>query len=145
VEGVWRELVEALDPEASFTSAAPEKRLAGAEARLGSKLPPQLRGLLGETDGIEGKDGLGVIWPLSRIVHDNERFRTNEAAAYMPFCSLLFFADAGNGDQFAFPVTATQATRDEVFAWDHEDDSRKWFAPSLREYLEGWLSGELKL
>ena len=58
----------------------------------------------------------------------------------MPFDALLFFADAGNGDQFAFPITAT-AARDDVFVWDHENDSRSWYAASLKSYLESWLTG----
>ena len=83
------------------------------------------------------------MWPLGRIVRDNIHFRTSYGEIYMPFDSLLFFADAGNGDQFAFPVTAEERTRSEVFAWDHEDDRRRLFAPSLRQYLSGWLSGQL--
>jgi hypothetical protein len=140
---VWRELVAALDEKASFSPPASQAQLAGAEAQLGCELPPHLHTLLAEADGIECGDGLGVVWPLSRIVADNERFRTTSQEGYMPFDSLLFFADAGNGDQFAFPMTASRTPREEVFARDHEDDSRRWFAASLRDYLQGWLSGEL--
>jgi len=54
----------------------------------------------------------------------------------------LFFADAGNGDQFALvPMT----TRPEVFAWSHEDDSRTWVAPGLAKYLDWWLTGKIVL
>jgi hypothetical protein len=59
----------------------------------------------------------------------------------MPFDSLLFFADAGNGDQFAFPITGARV-RDDVFVWDHESDSRRWYAGSLGQYIDWWLSGE---
>ena len=61
------------------------------------------------------------------------------------FDPLLFFADAGNGDQFAFVITAGKIRRPDIFAWDHENDSRTWVAPSLAKYLEWWLSGDLKL
>jgi hypothetical protein len=30
----------------------------------------------------------------------------------------------------------------DVYVWDHEDDSRRWYAASLLEYLEWWLSGD---
>lgn len=60
---------------------------------------------------------------------------------YMPFDPLLFFAYAGNDDQFAF---RWQTARVEVFAWDHEDDSRRCVAPSLEKYLDWWLNGTLK-
>jgi len=64
---------------------------------------------------------------VERIAADNVGFRSNAdfRELYMPFDPLLFFADAGNGDQFAFPRTPP---RDEVFVWDHEDDSRRWVA-----------------
>jgi hypothetical protein len=58
------------------------------------------------------------------------------ARLYMPFQPLLFFADAGNGDQFAF-VMRDRPT--DVFVWDHESDSRQMVAPRLATYLEWWL------
>jgi hypothetical protein len=90
---------------------------------------------------VRGESGLGVVWPVERIASDNASFRVSFRDVYMPFDALVFFADAGNGDQFAFPVTSTGA-RDDVFVRDHENDSRTWFAPSLRLYLAWWLTGE---
>ena len=88
-----------------------------------------------------------MVWSIERIVEDNLHFRRNAqfAELYMPFDSLLFFADAGNGDQFAFPIVGRSFRGSDVFAWDHENDSRSWVAPSLQTYLEWWLSGKLKL
>jgi SMI1 / KNR4 family (SUKH-1) len=70
-------------------------------------------------------------------------FRANPefARLYMPF-DLLFFADAGNGDQFAFVL---RDSRKVVFVWDHESDSRRWVARDLDTYLTWWLDGTLKL
>jgi hypothetical protein len=31
-----------------------------------------------------------------------------------------------------------------VYAWDHEDDARRCVAPSLKRYLEGWLTGKIQ-
>jgi hypothetical protein len=59
----------------------------------------------------------------------------------MPFDSLLFFADTGTGDQFAYPITPT-GIRDDIYVWDHEDDSRRWYAARLEQYLAWWLSGD---
>jgi SMI1-KNR4 cell-wall len=86
---------------------------------------------------------LAIVWPADRILDDNSSFRADAefAKLYMPFDDLLFFADAGNGDQFAFPITAAGARAD-VFVWNHEDDSRRWYASSLEQYLTWWLSGE---
>ena len=79
------------------------------------------------------------------IAADNVELRTTPTFAelYMPFDPLLFFADAGNGDQFAFVVQPPG--RDHVFAWNHEDDSRNWVAPGLAEYLTWWLDGRILL
>jgi hypothetical protein len=76
-------------------------------------------------------------------MRDNLSFRVSSEVAdlHMPFDSRLFFADAGNGDQFALPITATGA-RGDVFVWDHESDSRNWYAGSVEQYLAWWLSGE---
>ncbi len=66
-----------------------------------------------ESDGIEGEYGPGLIWLLDRIVEDNLCFRghTDFNELYMPFDCLLFFADAGGGDQFAFLINAGGTTR----------------------------------
>ena len=62
----------------------------------------------------------------------------------MPFDPLLFFDDAENGDQFAFSILKGEIRRPDVFAWNHEDDSRQWVAPSLAKYLESSLNGTMK-
>jgi hypothetical protein len=142
---MWRERIARwAGDDLTFAAPAELAAVAAAEDALGQPLPAALVALLRESDGVEGEYGLGLVWPLVRIVEDNLMFRTFPAFAevYMPFDPLLFFADAGNGDQFAFPRTPA---RDEVFAWDHEDDSRRWVAGSLEKYLEWWLDGTMKL
>lgn len=141
---MWVEFVAGLCPEAVFHGPASEDEIESAAARLGGSLPDPLVSLLRESDGVQGDYGHGLIWPLHRIVADNILFRTNTdfRDLYMPFDPLLFFADAGNGDQFAF---VWQPRRDEIFVWNHEDDSRRWAAQSLERYLEWWLNGTLKV
>jgi hypothetical protein len=94
-----------------------------------------LTNLLYETNGIDEKYGISVIWSLDQIKKDNLYFRSLKTfkEIYMPFDCLLFFADAGNGDQFAFPVVNGSHCKDDVFVWNHEDDSRTWVAPSLQK------------
>ena len=144
---MWRELLRRWSPEASLGPPASPGRIQEVEAALGVGLPAELAGLLLECDGVDGRHGLGLVWPSARIIGDNLAFRANPefAELYMPFDPLLFFADAGNGDQFAFVITAGKVRRPDVFAWDHEDDSRRWVAPSLETYLEWWLRGDLTL
>jgi hypothetical protein len=138
---MWRELIQTLEPEAELNEGVTDERFAPAAAALEVTLPGDLAALLAETDGVTGVYGLNLVWPLDRIVKDNLHFRSSFDDLYMSFEGLLFFADAGNGDQFAFPITAG-GVGDEVFVWDHEDDSRRWYAISLRMYLEWWLSGQ---
>jgi hypothetical protein len=143
---VWRELIQR-SFNAAVTDGVSAQALQVAEVDLGVPLPRGLRELLSETDGVMGEYGLNLIWPLQRIVADNQAFRTNEdfRQLYMPFDPLLFFGDAGNGDQFAFVIRGGQVRSSDIFAWDHENDSRYWVAPDLRQFLEWWASGRIRL
>jgi len=144
---MWRERIAELASNVSFGPPGSERAVRDAEVALQVAFPESLRGLLLEADGVEGEFGLGLIWPAARICGDNVRFRKDPGFAelYMPFQPLLFFADAGNGDQFAFVVLAGAIPRPDVFVWDHENDSRTWVAPSLETYLQWWLSGRIEL
>lgn len=141
---MWRERISEWTDQVVFHQPASKAAILGCETALGQVLPPDLKDLLGESDGVEGEYGLGLVWPVERITNDNLAFRRNLdfRRLYMPFEQLLFFADAGNGDQFAFVVRDRPF---DVFVWDHETDSRTMVAPSLATYLEWWLDGRITL
>lgn len=143
----WRSYVAALTAHATFFPPADVSALQAAEAQLGVFLPAELRSLYAQSNGVRGEYELGLIWSVEQVLADNLVFRTQAGfrELYMPFEPLLFFADAGNGDQFAYTVLAGEVRRPDVFVWDHETDSRTWAAPELRLYLEWWLSGRLKV
>ena len=92
-----------------------------------------------------GEYDLSLVWPLQRIIDDNLRFRADPEfkTLYMPFDCLLFFSDAGNGDQFAYAITGGDVRRPDIFLWNHEDDSRAWVSSSMRSFLPDWISGKL--
>ncbi|MGH4034052.1 SMI1/KNR4 family protein [Actinomycetota bacterium Odt1-20B] len=138
---MWREAAGKASSEAEFDEPVGIDALAAAEQRLGHPLPPDLIGLLHETDGIVGPYGVATVWPLERIIEDNLRFRSDRSLAdlYMPFDALLFFGDNGGGDQFAFVRTPQ---RPDIFVWQHEDDSRRWVARGLWDYLDRSLADE---
>jgi hypothetical protein len=142
---MWRELVERHYPVHEFRPGATVAAMSEAEGQLGIQLPSDLRGMLAESDGVFGEYGVGLVWPISRIVEDNLSFRSKPEfrELYMPFDPLLFFGDAGNGDQFAFRLVSVLWDKD-IYAWDHENDSRTWAAPSLSRYLEWWADGRIK-
>ncbi len=85
------------------------------------------------------------ILSIDRIEKDNFEMRHSQVlGSYMPFNNLLFFADAGNGDKFGFPVSQDGKIGKDVFAWNHENDSRSWCAPSLSIFLHWWHEGRVK-
>jgi hypothetical protein len=108
-------------------------------------VPTDLRALLLESDGLQAEYGLNLVWSLERIRKDNLYFRQSAdfCELYLSFDQLLFFGDAGNGDQFAFPCLPDRDH--EVFVWNHEDDSRSWLAPRLSTFLEWWGSRRIRL
>jgi len=63
----------------------------------------------------------------------------------MPFDCLLFFADAGNGNQFAYLILNGEIRRNDVFVWNHENDSRVWVASSMKQFIEWWLNGTINV
>ena len=144
---MWRSFLQSLSPHCRFSSASTTDFISDAQRRLQVGFPAELIELLSESDGIQGQYGLGLVWSVERIVADNLAFRANAdfQKLYMPFDCLLFFGDAGNGDQFAYSICAGAIRRSDVFAWEHEQDSRSWVAPSLRTYLDWWLTGRIKL
>ena len=144
--GAWRELIARLEPAAEFSSPVSEARLATAEVQLAIKFPAQIRSLLAETDGVLGAYGLGLVWPLDRIVSDNSEFRHHLAFRdYMSVDSMLFFGDGGDGEKFAHPITREGQVLGRVFVWNPIDDTRILVAESVRDYIQRWLDGRLKL
>ncbi len=142
---MWKESVINCSESYEFFEPSSVSLVSKAESQLGLKLPSDLVSCLLETNGVDGEYGLGLVWSISRIVEDNLRFRSNVEfkKIHMPFNHILFFADAGNGDQFFYPIIGNQLSRQDIYIWNHENDSREWVAPSLEKYLEWWLSGRI--
>ena len=146
-QSTWREFVQSITPDFTFHPPASPEEIEKAESRLDVLFPDQLKSLWQESNGIEGSYELGLIWNVERIANDNLFFWqfADYKDLYKPFDHLLFFADAGNGDQFCFTILNGVIQKSDVYVWNHEDDSRQWVAPSLDVYLEWWLSGKFKV
>ena len=144
---MWIELIKSYCKSCEFSESADSNDIKILEHELNISLPDSLKSVLFESNGIMGEYGLGLLWATDRIKSENINFRTQEdfKELYMPFDHLLFFADAGNGDQFAYPIQNNQINRNDIFVWNHEDDSRTWAAPDLKRYFEWWLTGEMKI
>ena len=51
----------------------------------------------------------------------------------------------GDGDLFGYAVVDYGMRCSDIFAWGHEDDSRRVVATHLHTFLEGWLGGTIEL
>lgn len=144
---MWRERINSLTAKAAFTEPASADTIVAAETALALRFPSDLVSLLKESDGVKGEYGLGLLWPVERIKGDNLKLRNfpDFRDLYMPFDNLLFFGDAGNGDQFAYTILGGEVRRNDIFVWDHETDSRSWVAPCLSVFYDWWLTGKLKI
>ena len=142
---MWVELIQQHSEIYELSEPANPQDIIRAEKELRVSFPEDLKNALLESNGILGEYGLGLLWSIDRILKDNLDFRNNKdfKELYMSFDNLLSFADAGNGDQFAYPIHNGQIIRNDIFCWNHENDSRNWVAPSLEKYFEWWLTGKM--
>lgn len=97
-----------------------------------------------ETNGLKNDT---TIWSSGKIIEHNIFMRNTPDITenFMPLDSLLFFGDAGNGNYFGFPIIKSEIWKDDVYVWNHEDDSRTWVASSLKGFLKAWLSDEISI
>jgi hypothetical protein len=133
----WHDLASSLFADARFEPPATPADVDEAEKQLNVKLPAELRSLYLETNGIKANYGSSIVWPVAEMVAQNAIFRESAdfAELYMPFDCLLFFGTEGNGDQFAYRILAGAISDTEIYEWDHENDSRVWFARDLDDFL----------
>lgn len=144
---MWRELVAGLEPDHEFRSPASPAEIGAVARCVGCALPADLISALEESNGLFGAYGHGLVWSTETMLEQNQQMRSTDAFRdlYMPFDCLLFFGDAGNGDLFGYSILAGEVRRNDIFAWNHEDDSRTWVAPGLQRYVEWWFAGKIKL
>jgi hypothetical protein len=144
---MWMNLIKELTKDYKFHVPVTESQLLEVENSLNVELPNSLKELLLESNGVVGEYGCDIIWTLERIKTDNLEFRNNNdfKELYMPFDHLLFFSDAGNGDQFAFPILNGKIVKKDIYVWNHEDDSRTWISSSLSSFIQGWLNGTISV
>lgn len=113
--------------------------------QLKTQLPNELIQLLKETNGLQVYYSLN-IWSLEEIISNNLSYwfeTENLADLYMPFNNLLFFADVGNGDLFAYRILQNKIEYKDIYVWNHENDSRIWVASNLFDFIKRLLLGEI--
>lgn len=115
------------------------------------ELPVEIEELYTQTNGIDEMlrdQKIGeLIWSIDRVIETNREYRNHLdfRELYISFDQLLFISDAGNGDLFGFVTLNGKFDRNDIFVWNHEDDSRTWIAPNLVKFIEWWLGGKIKI
>ncbi|PDZ02339.1 SMI1/KNR4 family protein [Bacillus cereus] len=143
---MWKETIHSISSNLSLKNPAMKEELIEIQKCLLVELPNDLSQLLQETNGIAGEYG-DFIWSASKIKRENMNMRyiVDFKDLYMPFDCLLFFADGGNGDLFGYSILNGIVQRDDIYVWNHENDSRTWVAPSLKTFMEWWESGKITI
>ncbi len=134
---MWRNLVLESVADCVFFLPATAEQLALVERDLDSSLPSDLKSLLEESNGVMDTYGLHIVWNTEEIrkynsTTHNQYFRERLSTL------LLFFADAGNGDEYAVHVTDHEVQQPDIYVWRHEDDRIEWVASSLKSYIESF-------
>ena len=144
---MWKEFIQSATTGYHFAEPAIKSDIRQIKEKLQVDLPNDLLELLSETNGVFDEFNCPLVWSTKQIIKDNLFFRTfnDYKDIYMPFDHLLFFSDAGNGDLFGFAILNGSIQRDDVFVWDHESDSRKWVASSLKDFIEGWANSRISV
>jgi hypothetical protein len=138
-----------------FCRPASPQDIADAEARLNAKFPVSLRSLLLDTDGAMemikfdgGKwhNSMRFPWKVAEIVDQNLFYRTKTETYHRDFRKLVFFSDAGvDGILFGFSVMKGRVCAPGVVVWHPIEDELKKLAPSLEDFLSGWLKGTISI
>lgn len=130
----WRDRILLCFPDAKINPPALPGQIEKIEKELNRLLPDSLKSALKEADGFSDHTGACIIENLSFLVSDNLDL-WSYTDLYMAPTSMLAFGGPGNGDRYFFPILPNNDYKDEVYIWDHEDDSRTWVAQSLRDLL----------
>lgn len=143
---MWKNTIHSISPNLSLKKTATKDELTDIQKCLHVELPNDLYQLLLETNGVEGEYG-DFIWNASKIKTENMNMRNivDFKDLYMPFDCLLFFADGGNGDLFGYSILNGIVQREDIYVWNHENDSRTWVAPSLETFMKWWESGKITI
>ncbi|PGU39104.1 SMI1/KNR4 family protein [Bacillus cereus] len=143
---MWKNTIHSISPNLSLKKPAMTDELTDIQNCLHVELPNELYQLLQEINGVEGEYG-DFIWSTSKIKTENMNMRNivDFKDLYMPFDCLLFIADGGNGDLFGYSILNGIVQRDDIYVWNHENDSRTWVAPSLKTFMEWWENGKITI
>lgn len=74
---MWRDILQKLSEDLTFNPPASAEEIARIAGELGTGLRMSFADIFSESNGIEGKYGLGLLWDGARILQDNRLFRSS--------------------------------------------------------------------
>jgi SMI1 / KNR4 family (SUKH-1) len=128
VARAWTHIAEAASLR-PVTPAPSDEAVLEVERTLHARLSASLRDLYSLSDGLVDAWGYAYVLSLEDLRQHNQVFRREFRAVYMPFDDVLLFGQLGNGDMLFQPLLPQG--NENVFRWDHEDDSRTWYATDV--------------
>lgn len=144
---MWKNYLCSLSNTCQFKAPATKVELLLIREELNVELPMALAKLYGETNGVYGDYGISYIWSTQQIIKENLFFRTlhKYSDSMMSLPHFLFFSDAGNGDLFGYSLLNGKVHDDNIYVWNHEDNSHIVIASSLKEFITGWITGKISI
>lgn len=144
---MWKGYLSSISKECQFKAPATETEILSIKKDLNIDLPKKLADLYYETNGVYGNYGISSIWSLEQMIKENLFFWTlhEHKESMKPLDTFLFFSDAGNGDLFGYSIENGNIQNEDIYLWNHEDDSRSIIASSLEEFIKGWIGGEISI
>lgn len=144
---MWKDYLSSISKECQFKASATETDILTIKKELNINMPEKLAELYKETNGVFGNYGISLIWSTEQIVKENLSFRAihEYRDSMMPLDTFLFFSDAGNGDLFGYSIVNGRIQNEEIYVWNHEENSWRVIAPSLEDFIKGWITGEISV
>ncbi|MEH6939726.1 SMI1/KNR4 family protein [Bacillus sp. JJ664] len=144
---MWKNYISDISNDYQFKTPATSAEIASLKKELNVELPKKLKELYSETNGVSGEYGIYLIWSTEQMVKENLFFRTihNFRDNMIPLDNFLFFSDAGNGDLFGYQIIDGRIQNDEIYVWNHEDDTCTVIASSLEDFISRMINGGISV
>ena len=124
---MWRELIRDLDPQTFFPGAT-MLQLTALEEALSITLREESKSLLMESNGVRGEYELRLIWLQRRLSNAIcicvPVLHSARVICHLKICSSLLMP--GMVISLLILLFQGPSIKRDIFAWDHEDDSRTW-------------------
>ncbi|MBQ9940966.1 MAG: SMI1/KNR4 family protein [Clostridia bacterium] len=121
----------------NFSAPASKEDIASVKNNLGVYLPDELYRFYLESNGDDC-----AIFPVSRLISENQDLRKLSKELYMPLDCLLLFGDNGCGDYFGYPIIGGETEEHRIYMWVRDTDERILVANTLEEFIGIYYGNE---